>query len=372
MIPNLQFGKYCSTSNQCSMFKTVSRSADKCKLHAKNHGPNRTRTHHLFSLSTTSSRDTIPDRAVMLRCVTCLLKTGIVEPGIRLQADEVQPVENQFQILSVRCAWCAYQFLGQLTQRERITARAEFFAQHSQCRYRQQLRQVTPRHVQNHNVLSGYHQDSSRSAAVCHVSPRSRHEQIDERIEESGGASREFGSLTRQRLECTWCGDVHFNRYRSKDQHIQRAFSAKHYRCRYRLQRQRNTPQHLPDYNVLSGYHTGSGSDAAVCHVSPVSRHEQQSMKSDAPQKKPRLGTDERDQLTPSTMSVDPKRPFDDKDFSAVFQPVTTDDRRLEFTFRQLRTSTNAASVQNQHEINNLAAHTPTFNQVSAGTSQYC
>ena len=296
----------------------------------------------------------------------------IVEPGIRLQADEAQPVENQSQILSVRCAWCAYQFLGQLTQRERLIARAEFFAQHSQCRYRQQLRQVTPRHVQNHNVLSGYHQDSSRSAAVCHVSPRSRHEQIDERIEESGSASQGFGSLTLQRLECTWCGDVHFNRYRSKDRHVQRAFNEKHYRCRYRLQHRRNTPQHVPDYNELSGYHTGSGSDAAVCHVSPVSRHEQQSMKSDSPRKKPRLGTDEIDQLTPNTMPVDPKRSFSDKDFSDVFHVAKADDLRLEYTFRQLRVSTNAASVQDQHAINNLAAHTPMFNQVTAGTSQYC
>ena len=35
---------------------------------------------------------------------------------------------------------------------------------------------------------------------------------------------------TRQRLECTWCGDVHFNRYRSKDRSTRMAFIAKHYR----------------------------------------------------------------------------------------------------------------------------------------------
>jgi hypothetical protein len=95
---------------------------------------------------------------------------------------------------------------------------------------------------------------------------------------------------TRQRLECTWCGDVHFNRYRSKDRSTRMAFNAKHYRCRYRLQLQRVTPQHVSDHNVLSGYRQDSSRSEAVCHVSPVQRHEQQSMKSDSSQKKPRLG----------------------------------------------------------------------------------
>ena len=48
---------------------------------------------------------------------------------------------------------------------------------------------------------------------------------------------------------------------------------------RYELQQGDTTPQHEPNHNVLSGYHTESSSDAAVRHVSPVSGHEQQSMK---------------------------------------------------------------------------------------------
>ena len=49
--------------------------------------------------------------------------------------------------------------------------------------------------------------------------------------------------------------------------------------CRYTMQQGGTTPQHVPDYNVLSGYHTGSSNDAAVCDVSPKNRHQQQSMK---------------------------------------------------------------------------------------------
>jgi hypothetical protein len=81
----------------------------------------------------------------------------IVESQTRLQGVEVRLFGNQSEILSLRCAWCAYQFVGQVNPSEEITVRADFDFQQSRCRYRQQLRQVTPQHVHNHNVLSGYH-----------------------------------------------------------------------------------------------------------------------------------------------------------------------------------------------------------------------
>ena len=123
---------------------------------------------------------------------------------------------------------------------------------------------------------------------------------------------------------------------------------------------------------MLSGYHQDSSRSEAVCHVSPVQRHEQQSMKSDSPQKKPRLGTDV-DMQTPTEelKSEDSKRLYDNRDFSTDRSRAGDEDEAVEFPFQQLRISTHSQAVQDQDEINLIASCCPMFNQFFHGESQY-